>query len=66
MHFNFAVEQKNDFSRHFNLVVFRPRPRNHEIFMPRNFHAIKYFHSYSDINKMECEEQTPTKLPLKI
>ena len=34
--------KKNHFSRHFNFAVFRPRPRNREIFMPRNFHAIKY------------------------
>ena len=42
MHFNFAVDQKNHFSRHFNFAVFRPRPRNREISMSRNFYATKY------------------------
>ena len=41
LHFNCAVELKMHLSRHFNFAVFEARPRNREIFMPRNFHAIK-------------------------
>ena len=45
--------QKRIFFAHFNFAVFWLRPRNREIFIPRNFHAIKYNNNINK-NRISC------------